>query len=109
MPNKVILIFFSFLTLAAVIGVYIYTGMQAAKNIPAVVVEESFPVPILSDEPISLTEEERVTILQGLAQPSESQISEGERSEILDGLESPSEPELTAEERRQILQGLQEN
>jgi hypothetical protein len=95
--------------LLAVVGGYIYYGMQQAAPVPV----EPVVTETVDDDPMNLSPEERQSIISDLAEPTPMNavsLSEAERAEVLEDLSSVPEdgavPPLSDEERNQIIDTL---
>lgn len=98
--------------LLAIVGGYIYFGMQQAQQVQIVPVETVVEVVASSTEPApptALTSEEREALLADLAKENPvapAVLSGGEREQILDSLSSSTvreQPALLGEEERKAI------
>lgn len=98
--------------LLAVVGGYIYYGMQQAKQEQVVVEIPVAPEEPASQDPMNLTAEERQAILDELSKESPegtTPLTEAERAQVLENLKTPVAEKttpLTEAEKADILESL---
>lgn len=88
--------------LIALVGVYIYYGMQLAITDPIAEAPADALVP-------KETNDEKQAIIDALQQPAPDTKTPEERKIIIDDLQQPVSDSLTPEERQAILDALQKN